>query len=134
MSLGPEIYGKTLNVSLAIPSNLGTVFFYQFIVDVGALESIRSSLELAVERPWLYEITLNGNPVDYGSAERWFDPEIRKASISSAVRGGTNTIVVKAQPMRPLCEIMPVYVLGDFTIESAENQFRLDQARELRLG
>ena len=35
MSLGPEIYGKTLNVSLSIPSNVGTVSFeIGFIPDI----------------------------------------------------------------------------------------------------
>ncbi|MCU0875605.1 MAG: hypothetical protein MUE50_25010, partial [Pirellulaceae bacterium] len=100
----------------------------------GALQAVGPSLQLAVERPWLYTIVLNGKAVPFGDAERWLDSDIRKASIGSGVQAGENRLELEARPMQPLCEIMPVYVLGDFRLTPNMSGFTIDAPRQLELG
>jgi hypothetical protein len=45
-----------------------------------------------------------------------------------------NTLRLMARPMHPLCEIMPVYVLGEFALQSAPVGFTIVKPRPLQLG
>jgi hypothetical protein len=121
-------------IEMSFPEDSGFTVSYHFTVAADAIEEIRPTLALAVERPRLYQITLNGKTIRYRDAQRWLDPDIRSASIAAAVRGGANTIVLRAQPMRPLCEIMPVYLLGEFALTPEEMEFTLGKARPLQPG
>ena len=90
--------------------------------------------ELAVERPWLYQITVNGQPVDFTNAKQWWDEDVRRISIGALAREGENVVELAANPFHVLCEIMPVYVLGEFAVESAATGFELRPARALAVG
>ena len=91
-------------------------------------------LELAVERPWLYQITLNEKLVPFEGASRWFDEDIRRVNISDFVVAGENVIELTAQTFNVLCEIMPVYLLGNFAVTPGSIGFILEPARPLALG
>ena len=91
-------------------------------------------LELAVERPWLYRITLNGRPVSFAAAVRWFDEDIRRVRITDLVTAGENVLELAAQPFQVLCEIMPVYLLGDFAVTPAGTGFVIEPPRDLTWG
>ncbi|MFW6106909.1 MAG: glycosyl hydrolase [bacterium] len=125
-------FRRTL-IDMEFPADSGFRVTYHFTVDEGAGDKIGPSLELAMERPWLYDITLNGKTVRFED-ERWLDPDIRKTSIPSEVQTGSNTVAIEVRPMRPLCEIMPVYLLGDFGLEPAERGFTLTEASSMKLG
>ncbi len=107
---------------------------YRFTIEPDAFDAVRDSLTAAVERPWLYRITLNGKELSFADGQQWFDPQIRRTSISHAVRPGANTLTLVAQPMRPLCEIMPVYVLGDFALQPNKSGFSIARPLDLQLG
>ncbi|MFO7904063.1 MAG: hypothetical protein R6U98_15475 [Pirellulaceae bacterium] len=107
------------------PEDSGFTVDYHFDIAADAVPAVRDSLEIAVERPWLYEVTLNGQPVYFGKNEQWFDEDIRKTSIASTAKPGENTLRLAARPMHPLCEIMPVYVLGQFALEPASVGFTI---------
>jgi len=98
---------------------------YEFILASDAVD--RESLEIVIERPWLYSITLNGLPVDGFS--RWFDEEFARARIWDAARLGRNRLVLEAQPMSALIEIMPVYVRGEFDVRPVAAGFELVASR-----
>ena len=50
-----------------------------------------------------------------GSGSRWFDEDMARFPVGDHLCEGENTLVLEARPFTTLCEIMPVYVRGDFT-------------------
>jgi hypothetical protein len=97
---------------------------YRFAVDQAVAEQGADTLRLVIERPSLYEVTLNDEPLDAAAGERYRDPDWIALPIGRAVTAGENVLKLRAEPFRPLCEIMPVYLLGDFSLEPAERGFR----------
>ncbi|HYW80984.1 MAG TPA: hypothetical protein VE890_15495, partial [Thermoguttaceae bacterium] len=130
---GSAQFRRTL-IDKQFPPDSGFRVTYRFTIDPDALAAVKPSLELAVERPWLYSITVNGKAMDTRDAVRWFDPNIRKMSIEDVIQAGDNRVTLDARPMRSLCEIMPVYVLGDFALEPGETGFTIDKPRKLKMG
>lgn len=126
-------FRRTL-IDKQFPSDSGFTVSYRFAIEPDAFEAVRDSLEVAIERPWLYQVTLNGKALDFASDTRWLDPEIRKASVTELARPGENVLQLKTKPMRPLCEIMPVYVLGDFALTPQDKGFSIAKPQDLELG
>jgi hypothetical protein len=125
-------FRRTL-IDQKFPPDSGFRVTYRFTIESDALEVVRPSLQLALERPWLYSITVNNTQIDIGNAERWFDPNIRKVPIGATVEAGENRLELKARPMQPLCEIMPVYILGNFALTPSATGFTIDKPRELEM-
>ena len=119
-------YKRTI-LDAPIPAASGFTVRYRF-------RTPRLPLELAVERPWLYQITLNGKLVSFAAAAQWFDEDIRRVSITDLVTDGDNVLELTAQPFHVLCEIMPVYLLGNFAVAPASQGFTLEPARKLTWG
>jgi hypothetical protein len=125
-------YRRTfLDWPLRQDSGFTTAYHFQIAED--DLEEVRETLEIAMERPELYELKLNGKPLSQNGSRRWFDPEMHAVEIGPHVRAGLNTLEMTCRPFHPLAEIMPVYLLGYFTLEPVEQGFliRGDQALEL---
>ena len=55
-------------------------------------------------------------------------------SIADAIRSGRNTLRLTARPMHPFCEIMPVYVFGEFALETAPTGFTIVRPPPMQLG
>jgi hypothetical protein len=75
-----------------------------------------SSMKAVIERPWLWEVSLNGKmiePVD----EWWLDREFKIFEIGPFVRKGDNIITLKTTPFRVNAEIEPIYIKGNFTVK-----------------
>jgi hypothetical protein len=87
-----------------------------------------------MERPELYELTLNGQKLSQNGLRRWFDPEMHAVEIGPHVQAGKNTLEMTCRPFHPLAEIMPVYVLGYFTLEPVETGFLIRRDQSLELG
>jgi hypothetical protein len=121
-------------IDMEFPKDTGFTVDYHFEIAAGAFAAVGDSLEVAIERPWLYEVTLNGRPLRFGKHEQWFDEDIRKTSIADAIRSGRNTLRLTARPMHPLCEIMPVYVSGEFGLKAAPVGFTIVKPQPLKLG
>ncbi len=111
-----------------IKPNTGFSVSYRFRV----ADDFASPLKIGVERAWLYEITLNGKPLDKGAGERWFDPHFRAIPIQA--QPGENVLTLSAKPFHVLCDIMPVYVIGEFSLTPVERGFRIDKVRDLTTG
>ncbi len=101
---------------------------YRFMV----ADDFAGPLQVGIERPWLYELSLNDAPLRQDVAERWFDPDIR--AIPLDVQPGENVLTLTARPFHVLCAIMPVYILGEFSLTPIERGFRIDPPRELGEG
>jgi alpha-L-rhamnosidase len=93
-----------------------------------------SALRLAVERPSLYQVSVNGRKVEPVDAEWWLDKAFGVYEIAGNGRSGRNAITIKSSPFTIHTELEPVYVLGDFGLEVAEKGFRIVPAAPLVLG
>ncbi len=116
------------------PAETAVSVAYRFTVERGASRVLRDSLKIAVERPWLYSVELNGQPLDFAEAERWWDEEVRRLSVREAVRPGENVLRMTARPFHVLCEIAPVYVLGEFALRKSSPGFVITEPQALGLG
>ncbi len=117
-----------------VDPNTGFIVSYTFTVESDVPEKDLEKVELAIERPWLYELRLNGQPLDAGSARRWFDEDMRAVPTAGLVRSGENELSLKAQPFDTLCEIMPIYILGPVAALPAEKGFVVGKAQPLGHG
>ena len=93
-----------------------------------------SSLKLAVERPSLYKVSVNGAKVEAVDGQWWLDKAFGVFEIGRICQGGRNKITLKSSPFTIYTELEPVYIWGDFGLESAEKGFRLVPAGTLGLG
>ena len=93
-----------------------------------------SSFKLVVERPYLYQVSINGQKVEPISGQWWLDRAFGVFEIGGICRAGQNRITLQASPFTIHTELEPLYVLGDFGLESAEKGFRIVPAAVLALG
>jgi hypothetical protein len=113
------------------PPNSGFEATFRFTIeDAGAIPG----LELALETPELYRVSVNGASVDFGAGKRWLDPRIRSIGVESLARVGENTVVVAAGPFDVRMELENVYLRGRFAAVPHAHGFRLGAARGLALG
>lgn len=89
---------------------------------------------ICIERPGFYELTLNGRPIDQSSGSRWFDEDMMQFPVAEFVCEGENTLTLHARPFTTLCEIMPLYVRGEFDAVPAEKGFAIAAPAELTRG
>jgi hypothetical protein len=107
---------------------------YRFEIDAKYPPARRGGIALAVERPWLYTVRVNGGAADFGKASPWFDEQMRALPIGRFLKPGANAVELAAARFHMLCEIKPVYILGDFSLAAAARGFRIVPPRPLKLG
>jgi len=78
-----------------------------------------SSMRAVIERPYLWQVRINGNLIEPDENEWWLDREFAVFDISSFVRPGKNTISLNVAPMKIHAEIEPIYITGDFSVSPA---------------
>ena len=93
-----------------------------------------ASAELAVEKPELYRVAVNGHPVDFSHGSRWLDPHLKSAAIGSLLRAGENAVTLTASAFDVRMELENIYIRGDFTVLPGEKGFTLAAARPLQFG
>lgn len=91
-------------------------------------------LQLAVESPDLYRISVNGRTVDFSPAARWLDPHLKSAPVAQLAKTGINEIVLEAAPFDPRMELENIYLRGSFALAPAEKGFRILPEKPLALG
>ncbi|MDR1454576.1 MAG: hypothetical protein LBJ01_02890 [Tannerella sp.] len=89
---------------------------YRFVVS-GAFDV--SGLQAVVERPGLYEISINGHVVAPLSGSWWLDRETGVCPVGEYVKQGENVLSLKLPAMKLLAEIEPVYIRGKFCVTPA---------------
>jgi hypothetical protein len=101
---------------------------FRFEADAAALPG----LELAVEMPELYQISLNGRALDFRAARRWLDP--RLLSLPVEARAGANEVRIAGQPFDVKMELENIYLRGAFAVAPAARGFTLKPAAALGFG
>ncbi len=112
--------------------DVGCTVAYDFDIALDGLDP--TGLEIVIERPWLYQISLNGKPLAEEAFVQWFDREFARAPVGELVRDGANRLVLQARAMTALVEIMPVYLRGDFHVLPAAAGFRAVAPQPLAEG
>jgi hypothetical protein len=85
-----------------------------------------SQIKAVVERPGLWTISVNGTEVKPEPGKWWLDRSFGVFNIGGLVRSGDNTISLKVSPMKVNAEIEPVYILGNFSVKSAEKGWEIE--------
>ncbi len=103
---------------------------YRFNID-GA---VPPALHFVMERPDIYTVQCNGQPIVWDKQSWWLDKAFGKLDITALAKTGENVIAIKAQPFTMFHEIEPAYVLGDFSLRSIEKGFVIAAAQPLQCG
>jgi hypothetical protein len=75
-----------------------------------------SDIKAVVERPHLYEVSINGHVIKPEIGTWWLDREMGVFPVGQYVKQNENVLTLKLSPMKILAEIEPVYVLGNFRV------------------
>jgi len=92
------------------------------------------SLKLVVERPSLYSVYINSELVSPTEGEWWIDKSFRVFDITGKTIAGENLITLRADPMSVHCELEPVYLIGDFSLESVDHGWCISSPETLTTG
>jgi hypothetical protein len=84
-------------------------------------------MQAVVERPDLYEITINGNIIKPSPGKWWLDREAGVLPIGKYVKQGTNVLTLKLSPMKIMAEIEPVYIRGVFDVAPVAKGWEIRQ-------
>jgi len=91
-------------------------------------------MKCVVERPWLYTVSLNGALLQPVKGETWLDPDFYVFNVEKLLKKGKNEVRLVADPFSVNCEIEPVYLLGNFGLESTSHGWRMIAPRPLTFG
>ncbi len=104
---------------------------FHFVIAAGVdMASIRA----AVERPTLWQVAVNGKPVQSEKGKWWLDVDFGTYAIGSFLHPGENTITLVARPMSVHNELEPVHLTGNFGVAAQERGFRLVPAAPMQVG
>jgi len=107
---------------------------YHFRVSKNMNQDGLKGLKAVVERPELWSVAINGNLIPPENGQYWIDREFPVFAIGKFVQPGENTITLKAPRMSVFAEVMPVYILGDFSLNPLHAGFEIDNPREVQAG
>ncbi len=117
-------------ITKTFPADSGFTANYRFIIE-GA---VPKDLAIVIERPDLYSITCNGQPVSAKSGEWWLDKVFGRINLAATARVGDNVVTLKAAPFTIYHELEPAYVRGDFALKPVERGFAIVPGQPLTLG
>lgn len=89
---------------------------YSFII---AGDVDKRKMRLVAEQPDIWKVKVNGKALSAIEGETWLDSRFGVYAIGEVAKTGVNTVELSVKPMSIYAEIAPVYVLGDFSLESA---------------
>jgi hypothetical protein len=96
--------------------------------------TILGSLELALETPERYAISVNGQAVSFVEAVHWVDPRIKQVSIAKLVGLGQNEVKIIGQPFDVRMELENIYLRGQFGVVSGDKGFLLVAPESMKFG
>ncbi len=112
------------------PEDSGFEAAYRFNIE----RRIPDGLQIVIERPDLYKITCNGQPVSAKPGQWWLDRAFGRIDLAGVARVGENAVSIKASPMTVFHEIEPAYVLGQFALRPTDAGCAIVPARPVSLG
>lgn len=120
-----QLRGNLLKRDTDFSEGSGAVVRYRVPIAAGTpLGDIR----LAVEKPELWTVRVNGQVVDFAGGERWRDPRLRAVGVGHFLREGDNAITLSAECFEVRQEIDAIYLIGGFAVAPAAEGFCLKGA------
>lgn len=89
---------------------------------------------VVIERPDLYTINVNGNPIRHIPGQWWLDKAFGKLDITGLARQGENVVTLTASPFTMFHELEPIYVLGNFRLRPEPRGFTIVPDAPIELG
>jgi hypothetical protein len=117
-------------ISKRFPTASGFEAIFRFTIE----STVPKNLAIVIERPDLYTITCNGQPVSAKPNDWWLDRAFGRIGLGSAARVGENVVTLKASPFTMFHELEPAYLLGDFALKSVDKGFVITPDQTLALG
>lgn len=87
-----------------------------------------------MERSRLYTVLLNGTVIQPVTGEYWLDPDFNVFEVGKQLTSGQNEVRLIADPFSVNCETEPVYLLGDFGLESTIHGWKMVPSKPLKFG
>ncbi|MFH0990611.1 MAG: glycosyl hydrolase [bacterium] len=94
----------------------------------------KESFQAVIERPELFQVLINGVQIQPRKNEWWLDKAFGVFDIGRYVRNGENSIALRSSPFTIHTELQPIFILGDFALESQEKGFRIAASPAMKLG
>jgi hypothetical protein len=91
-------------------------------------------LRAAVERPWLWTVSVNGTALKPLKNQWWLDRSFGVFDLKGLVRPGDNTLSLDTHPMSIHAELEPVTLLGEFGLRSARHGWEITAPTALSPG
>ncbi len=113
------------------PADSGFEAEYRFTVTP---EVSRSELKAVVERPALFEVRHNGTLLAPKNGEWWLDKSFGVYDIGTTAIEGENILTLRSSPFTIFTELEPVYLLGNFRLESQERGYAIIGDSDMALG
>ncbi len=113
------------------PTGSGFKVTYHFSIG-GSVDT--GDLRAVVERPELWTVSINGEPVEPVEGDWWLDRSFGVYRIGGYVEPGDNRLELSIDSMNIHCELAPVYLIGDFSLTSKEQGWELGRSRRLHTG
>ena len=111
--------------------NSGFEADYSFNIEKGV---DTESLQAVVEHPELWKIQINGKTALADPSSNWLDRKFGVYNIGKNVKVGMNKLKIMASPMSVHSELEPIYIRGDFKLESIKKGWNLVKEEPLKLG
>lgn len=114
------------------PEGSGFTATYHFVIDNSAnYKKFRAVIEQG--NLWK-KIAVNGKTVKPVAGKWWLDRSFAVLQIGQYLKPGDNTISVTANPMSVYAEIEPIYILGDFNLQTADKGWQIVPPKPLQPG
>ena len=110
-------------------SGFEATFYFELGGNVDA-----STLRAVVERPELWQVSVNGKAVKNLPNQWWLDRAFGVYDIGADVEVGRNAVTLKASPMSVHHELQPIYIIGQFDLEPAATGWKLAPPSTLKTG
>jgi hypothetical protein len=114
-------------------TNSGFEVTYHFNVSATADLKQLSTIDVVIERPELWELSLNG--VKLAKSDKWWiDREFFRFPVGNQLKPGANTLTLKAAKMSVHAEIMPAYLVGNFKLNPLKQGFEVTNGSLASIG
>ncbi len=114
--------------------NSGFEASYHFEINPNLNAEAMKSIRAVVERPELWQVSINGNAIEKTVGAYWIDKDFPEFEVGKFLKTGKNTLTLKAPRMHILAEVMPIYLLGDFLVKPAKQGFEITDGNISALG
>lgn len=114
------------------PADSGFELRYPF-----TMESFQTmpELKVVIEQGQLYTVTVNGVAIQPEEGQWWLDRAFKVYVVKPEIlKKGVNVVATSASPFSLFMEPEPIYLLGDFKLQSADKGYVLAPSAPLALG